>query len=437
MDDVMKDVTSFSRAKGLDLDPAKFTEKWAERKAGLIEFLGGHTVEIPANHKPHGEDILRAIRGRWGSTYGLTKEEIEQGYAKDGTKVGRKLRQEVLKLDVREYTFDQWWSNLISEHKCVGTIYLSCHPIELLLISQHTTGWTSCLSFDGCYVQGLPAYPFDPCTLVAYLASKKADCNYLGREHPIKSWRQMVYHNPGENAVALSVHYPDDKMPAENTVLAWFKDRLGELIQHDKEPRFNKDDPGPYIDRTRVFSDGTLPVYEMGGSIDIAYDLGLELGQTCTCCGCGIDEYNSVYHDGHEYCDECFYQQFSDCCICHETYPREELHHHDHDSYCGDCYDDQFTTCPVCKDTIPHDALIETQDGDVCEACYADEFSYCVECSDDYHTSNLIEVNGDWYCEECSKKEGYQECSKCFMESKDCVEVDSEWVCEDCREGDE
>lgn len=126
----------------------------------------------------------------------------------------------------------------------------------------------------------------------------------------------------------------------------------------------------PYFDRdSSVRDNGDFLVVSRHGDLELSNTHGTvnTYAETCNSCGCGVDEYDSYYHENHD------------------------------GVWCAHCFSDEFAMCECCQEYEPHD---QTQDVDgdcVCDHCLEHSGNYVSTLADEWHhIDNVVfDVDGD------------------------------------------
>lgn len=115
------------------------------------------------------------------------------------------------------------------------------------------------------------------------------------------------------------------------------------------------------------------------GSIEVIseieyWDFGMEGDDAYTCNSCGrtIDDDNRYTGaDDNDYCENCYYDNFSSCENCGETYYNDDLNY------------------------------IESIGSDVCNWCLSHHYGDCDRCGETYRDRHLTNVGEKTYCRNC------------------------------------
>lgn len=157
-----------------------------------------------------------------------------------------------------------------------------------------------------------------------------------------------------------------------------------------------------YINSDMGYAIGEASAIERFNSVEFEYG---ERGYTCDHCGETVGEdYTFSGPNGHgTYCESCYYNLFSSCENCCETFYQSEMTYvRDHGEYCNDCLRESFSYCEGCHEYHPDDDVTLCDDHFWCEACRDERFTLCDECQF-WREKNTVTENedGDTRCEKC------------------------------------
>ena len=214
--------------------------------------------------------------------------------------------------------------------------------------------------------------------------------------------RTWVLPHKEHGRIYLFNHYGDSSLPTSALILkALFPDLLKDYIATHSH-HFENYESIPYIngDKGTILhlKDDILEDYiELG--IDITYDgeYFLEHALSCDRCGNRINEDNSYYHDGSNYCESCFDDLFFTCCKCDRTESVDDMVVDvDGDAYCKHCASRYLYHCTECEQYT--DSGTTLNGDEYCDDC-AEELTECSECGEVFHNDD---VNEDGMCESCA-----------------------------------
>lgn len=165
-------------------------------------------------------------------------EYLKQG--RSDIKRGMKFTQLVHKRFNNE-KFEIALSDFYSMTKLKGCVTISIDPIEYMLMSLNSSGWSSCHTLHnqedtsrisyGCYSAGIFSYMCDDASIIAF-RHKKDETDIMINRTKIKafskSWRQMVYLNLDERVFICSRQYPCENAFAEKVV----REMLEEILSN-------------------------------------------------------------------------------------------------------------------------------------------------------------------------------------------------------------
>ena len=126
----------------------------------------------------------------------------------------------------------------------------------------------------------------------------------------------------------------------------------------------------PYFDRdSNVRDNGDFLVVSRHGDLELSNTHGTvnTYAETCNSCGCGVDEYDSYYHENHDgvWCAHCFSDEFAMCECCNEYEPHEQTQDVDGDCVCDHCLENSGDyVCTLANEWHHIDNVIFDSDGD-------------------------------------------------------------------------
>ncbi|KHO63165.1 hypothetical protein THYS13_12770 [Thermoanaerobacter sp. YS13] len=311
---------------------------------------------------------------------------------------------------------------------------ISIEPINFLLASNATTGWSSCHAVNREHAAGNLSYLFDHHTAVAYAYRKTME--FSGVEVPQKIWRQWVFIDI-ENAVALfQRQYPTEIEIYSKEIRSIVGNAFAEY--HNIKPKWKKgnwneekDECYYYNEAELAYSDptdtyiyfkgfspskddwfmtvGEIPLCPVcGGEINVPSQLICSncAGYVqCAECGRWISEDDANHGaDNNLYCDGCFIRYFTNCAHCGEVIWKEDaLYNPDEEYVCEDCFKKHCRVCSSCGYVIwKEEAHYIDDDYFVCENCFKKYYTTCTECGEIIKTYDAYYINDDVpLCETC------------------------------------
>jgi len=464
---------------------SEIENRYASAKSKLIELLGGPVYEETIEIEPTEEDV-EEIKTAFLNSFSeevanlfrnfldqLTLEELRTGKltaAKfgfcPGTKLGKifiKYAKEsglLEKIGQDEQQLNSVFSIFLQSIRKEKLIFrISVHPFDYLLISENTTGWRTCHSFDGIHRAGNLSYLLDSSTVVAFVY--KGFGEFMGVSWPRKMWRQLVFIDV-DNAVAVfQREYPDRNKNFATTIRKIVEKLLAKYHNVENAKWLLKENPIdpveicsrlPYIDyaETRIRLDGVSPevppLIKVGARVPcpncgqrtlldpegfLCADCGENGIIRCANCGFVLHEDDAMWYDGKAYCEDCWNDLFSYCDNCGEYYPRENITRGpDGNYYCETCFDELFAQCDNCGEYISRDDLWEGPDHHYyCEECFHSMFSPCDICDEYHENADIIEYCGLRICRECFRRLFIIDVSQCdncgcTVENEELIELD-------------
>ena len=121
----------------------------------------------------------------------------------------------------------------------------------------------------------------------------------------------------------------------------------------------------------------------------------------CRCENCGefIDEDEVRWIDNEPYCNDCAHY----CDNCNE-YHRNEEHYvaSSNEWVCDDCFYNDYSECSCCGEIFSSRDLSEVEGEMICENCWDEKTDTCSECGDVYFIDHMHRLpNGDLVCDDC------------------------------------
>ena len=321
-------------------------------------------------------------------------------------------------------------------------VVVSINPLDMLLASEHTTGWSSCHALDESRTAGALAYTLDSASAVAYAYTYTKTEGLTGQTLPIKAWRQMVFFDLDTHAAVTSRQYPEDGIWYSETV----ERVLGEMVcklggggvpktipyregGHTRLCGYSRQGPWHYYDdlQSVVKLEGvsTRPLVSPGV---------VEL----PCVKCGRKRTDSVADSLLCYLCGDYGAPCADCGnICMRD--SDETSWYNHDAYCRNCWENNFSTCGRCGEPVPDDDVFEGDGEHLCERCFDRNYEVCEVCNGATHRDNVVvDSEGTSYCRDCAEELLYMcdECGEHYRE-RGIVQLRTGTFCCDCAAEDE
>ena len=311
-----------------------------------------------------------------------------------------------------------------------GTLVLSANPLDLLMMSWHSPGFTTCHGPEGCHKGGPQQYLADGHTAVAYLYKERTPLEELpgGPELPAKVWRQLVHIDLVGQAASFMRHYPAKAARYETQVLTLVAAAIARHHKHEpNEPGWtakdylvrnhrcspvegdsaNEDSRNGlvYIDKLdllgqRAIRNGVphpavLPLSKRPqclGCDELLLQTGLLLCQKCSassiCATCSKSygrEGRLVGPDGSSYCKSCYDKRYRNCTGCGEVCRTNAFFTHSNSDgvrgvLCNNCHAKQCFTCDICRTNWSNDCRSDMKERVICKRCHADYYGTCQVC---------------------------------------------------------
>lgn len=383
-----------------------------------------------------GSDEL--VQGRW-----LVEEKQIAGHSlkfcKD-TKLGKVLRDLLKKvfpaiqeseLQTALAVSSQIIQNVASH---AATVVVSLDPLDFLLASEATTGWTSCFSLDGMYRAGPLSFLLDSCTVIAY-AYRKLD-NFFDLELPKKIWRQWIFISIPRARAYFSRQYPQGNEAFESAARRLIAYALAKkhgvnaewTLQRNPERPFNfgsnlvyrdplsakivlKSVTTPLVPVIEPATDVPCPVcgeglVEESDRLVCAICAGLIC---CERCGRFVSDEDAYWGpDDDPLCETCFEEHCARCEDCEEVFWIEDLHEIAGCFFCENCYD-ELPHCEACDEPYPQHKMRVGFDGaQYCPYCFCEGFLVCSKCKLNFASAPWMLSGtefGKRVCSDCKDKE--------------------------------
>jgi len=265
-------------------------------------------------------------------------------------------------------------------------IVLSRNFADWFLASTAERSWTSCLSlessYEGAYWSGLPGTIVDPNRILIYVTDGETK-EYQGIK--TERYMQRTWAVIDDEGVFHNLKWYDSKKVSNKTIKEvtginlrlnsgkefrsyssfeplWFQNDISCFIYSDNSLLSEyDDDAGIYIlgadssdmciineNREIIFDcvwylDNSDIELSSGLSTLIELDVTLAERQDgagskcCDECGCSIDN-DDYSHNGTIYCEDCYYEIYTECDHCNSIVYRDEAHTDENgDTFCDDC----------------------------------------------------------------------------------------------------
>ena len=311
-------------------------------------------------------------------------------------------------------------------------VVVSINPLDMLLASEHTTGWSSCHALNSCKATGALAYLLDNTSAIAYAYARAERNTVAGVTLPVKLWRQMVFFDLSTFSALTSRQYPEEMVWCSQTVEYALGKMLAKLYGEGAVETVSvtcADNNGKYryaplgkwhhVDRLHnlvsisptqrkaVVTPGvaTLPCLTCPTERDdiqtnklVCHHCG-DYGTTCTDCGafCSTD--------------------------CDDSNAAEWV---DGDPYCRSCWRRLFVPCHDCDDYVPVDNVTVVGGDNICESCFDAYYAICVNCSEPGLVTDMsVDDDGDMYCGACAA-DVFCRCGRCrklLFSCRQCVSI--------------
>ena len=362
----------------------------------------------------------------------------------NGVKFGTYVRY----LAQKEFDSDLLVDTIVTAFSCATAtikrkayqVVISINPLDMLLASEHTTGWSSCHGLDDCKATGALAYLLDNTSAIAYAYARAERNTVAGVTLPVKLWRQMVFFDLSTFSALTSRQYPEEMVWCSQTVEYALGKMLAKLYGEGAVETVSvtcADNNGKYryaplgkwhhVDRLHnlvsisptqrkaVVTPGvaTLPCLTCPTERDdiqtnkwVCHHCG-DYGTTCTDCGAfcstDCDDSNAAeWVDGDPYCRSCWRRLFVPCHDCDDYVPVDSVTVVDGDNICEGCFDAYYAVCVNCSEPGLITDMSVADDGDMyCGACAADVFCRCGRCRKLFFSEDTDSSEGRTMCRQC------------------------------------
>lgn len=264
-------------------------------------------------------------------------------------------------------------SQITNQKTLKGTLCISIHPLDFFTLSDNSSGWSSCLSWqkNGGYSVGPVAAMNDPYVIVGYLKSEKNMDNF---DWNSKKWRQLYY--VSDNIITDIKQYPYFNEELNNACLDMIKDLFAPRYLFDKYEKircYSKCEEGNftiqsfntghlYNDFIRFYNH-TVLINRLESAHNF-YHISICNDLTCPVCG----KYYAPNHEGQRVCSDC--EEIVWCDDCGEALYREEAIYKNGTVYCENCYENHLVHCDECNKLIfDDDGFMTIRDTYVCCDC--------------------------------------------------------------------
>lgn len=300
-------------------------------------------------------------------------------------------------------------------------VVLSIDPIDILLGSMGTTGWTSCYDWSSSSGGAHGTAPFklvtDPHTAVAYMKARSTTSVY-GLEMQAKKNRAWVFFNSKYPAAVVGRVFPNDNTAFGQATEALCKQAIStmypgvEMSTHKElsaqgltvsialpKPKVNWLYMDPWtnliLDKNILLVADAVNGYKnttklciMPPDFDAQFMSTADMIAWCPKCGSLRADYGSK---NLVVCPNC-YKDLKD--------ERKKLH--------------DIVDCAYCGNEIRRETTTHVKDfGTVCPTCIARHYDTCSHCNELVPKENLFFHEGKNYCNGCLDKVGLYRCYGC------------------------
>lgn len=279
------------------------------------------------------------------------------------------------------------------------TYCLSINPLDILLMSAATAGWTSCHNIlKGGRKCGALSYMLDSVTATCYVFSRTEIMTTLQFEYPQMLWRQLVHFDAQNLSAFHGRHFPSDQFEYSRQARGLSAAVLAKMGRLDPPihwwVRKSYDDIGTKNEREE--NAGPLDGWDLAAPEWLYLDRpreAIRLKPTSKwprlvvgvaeipCVNCGQPR---IYRKNEEswgvlVCRNC---RGYECHACHVPIPRgEEQIGSDWQRYCPQCFQQHFFNCEHCNALeFRHYGYRTTTTGMACHSCVRRYYRRCDGC---------------------------------------------------------
>lgn len=355
-------------------------------------------------------------------------EELRNNRA-NNARLGKSLSKKIPK-EKRE-DFSRLWSDLMLIIK-PKYLRVSANPLDLIMISDNTCGWTTCHGFGNAYYPANFLYADDPVTLVAYTHNASDHQNGI----PRKYWRMLIYVDPVDPVrfFATSEQYPLRVKALKNKVIELLKDLFGfqKLYGVIGHVRLGVTDIGPYLDKIDLYACEPKEIvfsFDWNKVLEKFPEL-YSYGAMCLCDNCGrpVAEDYFTEVNGEFFCPECFEKIFAHCETCGAIVEKEKASSVDDRYYCDKCLE-ELDRCERCGAPVREREHIIVEGHFFCQQCAWELAEKCDICGAYYFKEHVRNHGGPYICDDCARY--FRECEKCHK-NKATINIGGKNLCRHC-----
>lgn len=251
-------------------------------------------------------------------------------------------------------------SIILNDKTLNGTLNLTIHPLDFVLMSEETdSGWSSCMSWENYreFRQGSVEMMNSPCVVLATLTNERGE----------KHWRQNFIIN--KDLIVAVKGYPWQNDYLTNASLYWLK----ELAEKNWGCRFTTSEPLPYKNNhfgneleawffcNEMYNDiGTYTKGFISTTVDKSKPYNLNFSGKSQCMWCGLINAEIL----------------SPSFLC-----------------CSDC--DTTKVCADCQAPIDSwSGGYDTEHGLICEDCFNEKYFFCQKCetAEEFDSRNKVNI---------------------------------------------
>ncbi len=301
-------------------------------------------------------------------------------------------------------------------------VVLSINPVDLLLVSHSTTGWSSCHDVRGNYYANAALnFILDGVSAVAFSYKRTGPLSWLelGNDvvFPVKYWRQMIYFDVKSRSAVVSREYPGENVHCAEITRRIVANVLADYHKAEnrnwkrKVPKYEEKGLwGKRSSGSSISFDGACGAVLLseGGKIpSVTVGTGKVV---CPGCGQSGSAYNEYYRGStgkyELICSQCWNRT---CPVCGKKKPGGHVEI-DGNRMCYDCAaalqsSHTISNCPICSEKVIRP--IGSTEPVVCSRCQREEVRTCRHCHEKHYRFEMVMVaKGHYYCKQCAAKKG-------------------------------
>jgi hypothetical protein len=253
-----EDEVEFKNAKKFVED---FVSQWSYAKAPLYHMMGRklrleETLQMEVDYNTI-EQLVKDYKATNPGLYSIFSQIAERDWIKNelsersavgnqndhGTKVTKLLSKwfnsESINIEA---------SKITQMKEVTRYLWVSIHPMDLLLMSENNSDWRSCQRLNGEYGRAAYSLIQDEATLVAYATSSAEEQPIMSLDVVAhnKHWRQLIFIDPDNMTQMYSRQYPNSNSQYTKAIRSLIEKQIS--TQYDIPNRWVKSSGGKFKD---------------------------------------------------------------------------------------------------------------------------------------------------------------------------------------------